>query len=322
MCSRARQTIRYNPRRSGAVSLLPLLALALLATSVSGCAQAPFHNFELSDGRDSLPEDDSGPWTYRDPTEKELLLARSDFSVELVRFTDARRPRSMELESTDERIYQYDPDTLLGGVTTNVPAMLGKYLTYRPRTPKHYKAEVELKKLTTKIKAGTFWSGKWGRYYADVEMKVIVRRPDSTVAMMKTFRYDEEQRREDYNGRGPTRERDRARMVDLTASLMRKAAEDIGWNLRQRDARLWDAPEPQSIPTRLNMPPVDQAAGTEDADAIRMPEPVVVPAIPAEPADLAPKGWMMDLPPAPMDAPMPEDESEGMPPAPETELVI
>ncbi len=277
--------------------------LALLGTGLAGCST--YESLGLSTGRDKMPVDETGEWTFRDPTEKELLLARSDFSVEMVRFTDSRRPRSMELQSDDQMIYQYDPDTLMGGVSYNVPAILGKYLSYRPKMPKHYKVEIDIKRLTTVIKTGTLLTGSWGRYSVDMEIAVIARRPDSTVAMSKSFTYSQQQKREDYNGRGPTKERDRARMYDLTETMLRKAAEDIGWNLRQRDARNWQAEAPQSIPTRLNLPPVDRASGTPDADeTIRLSpllpgsEPVIVPGTPAD-------AWV--------DGPVPEDNGSPAP---------
>lgn len=245
--------------------VLMLAAVAVLGTSLSACAPI---TRSFSTGRESMPLDETGPWTNRTPTEKELLLARSDFSVELVRVTDARYPRSMEALSRDQVIYQYDPDTLLGGVSTQVPAILGKYLSYRPKQPKHYKVEIEIKKLRTDILTGTFWSGFWGRYHADLELRVIARHPDSTVAVQRIYTLQEEQERQDYDGRGPSKERDRARMYDLVESLIRKSAEDIGWDIRQRDARRWKAPAPQSIPTRLNQPPVDRASGTPNADTV------------------------------------------------------
>ncbi|RYG58965.1 MAG: hypothetical protein EON60_11840 [Alphaproteobacteria bacterium] len=302
MRSRTGQTIRYN--LSGTRQhILTLVLLAVLGTSLSACVDMPGLN--VSKGTDSLPMDETGEWTYRDPSEKELLLARSDFSVEMVRFTDSRRPRSMELQSDDQMIYQYDPDTLMGGVSYNVPAILGKYLSYRPRMPKNYKVEVELKRLTTVIKAGTLWSGSWGRYNVDLEVTMIARRPDSTVVARKSFRYNKDQRREDFNGRGPTKERDRTRMYDLTETLLRKAAEDIGWEIRQRDARRWHVAEPQSIPTRLNLPPIDAASGTPNADDMprlspTLPgaEPVIVPSTPVD-------TWV--------DGPQPEDSGTPAP---------
>jgi hypothetical protein len=282
----------------------------LLGTSLGGCIfEIPTPTLDLSKGNDRMPVDETGPWTYRDPTEKELLLARSDFSVEIIRFTDSRRPRSMELSGGDQMIYNYDPDVLLGGTTYQVPGMLGKYLSYRPKMPKHYKVEIDLKRLNTVIKAGTFWSGSWGRYHVDYVIDVIARRPDSTIALKKTFTYSVDQPREDTNGRGPTKERDRARMFDLTESMLRKGAEDIGWNLRMRDARIWKAPAPATIPTRLNIPPAElkpRASGTSDADtAPATLQPVIVPSAPAS-------GWMDG--PKPVDngtpAPdlMPDDE--------------
>lgn len=218
-------------------------------------------------GHDTMPLDETGVWTNRAPTHKERTLGRSDFSVEIVRFTDSRRPRSMELTSGDQLIHQYDPDRLMGGLTYQVPAILGKYLSYRPKQPKHYKVEIDLKRLETVIKTGTFWSGSWGRYSVTAEVMATVRRPDSSVVFVRTYRYDPMQARKDYSGRGPSKERDRARMYDLTESVLREAAQDIGWDIRQRDARNWHVEPPHSVPTRLNPPPVNRAAESPETNA-------------------------------------------------------
>lgn len=266
--------------------LLGLAALVMFGTSLGGCIlEIPTPSLDVSAGRDKMPEDETGPWTYRDPTEKELLLARSDFSVEIVRVTDSRRPRSMEALSEDQLIYQYDPDDLTGGVSTQFPNLISKYLSYRQKMPKHYKVEIDIKKLVTVIKTGSFWSGHWGRYYVAMDLSVIARRPDSTVAWQHIYRMEEEQRREDYSGRGPSKERDRARMYDLIESMTRKAAENIGWDIRMRDARTWKAPAPEVIKTGVNLRPIDRAVGTaEDNTAPMQPVPVL-PSLPANPAD-------------------------------------
>lgn len=296
---------------------LTLVMLLLAGTAMSGCIlEIPSPSLDLDKGIDRMPEDETGPWTYRDPTEKELLLSRSDFSVEIVRFTDVRHPRSMEVESRDQQIYTYDPDRLLNGVDTNLPGMLGKYLSYRPKMPKHYKVEIELKKLITTIKTGTLLSGHWGRYNVQITLNVVARRPDSTVALEKTYRLDEEQARTDYDGRGPTKERDRARMYDLSEETLRKMAESIGWDIRQQDARKWKAPAPQSIPTRLNLPPIDEARGTtEDDRAPLMPvAPTLVPGTPAtDPfADKVSDAPVVVPSDIPADAPAPEIHLDGM----------
>lgn len=254
----------------------------MAAALVGGCVvEVPNPLDAYDSGRDRMPLDETGPWTNKPPTEKELLLSRSDFSVEIVRFTDNRRPRSMEMLSDDQLIYQYDPDQLLGGVSYQVPGILGKFLSYRPKQPKHYKVEVDLKRLETVIKTGTLRSGSWGRYSVAMDVQVTVRRPDSSVVFIRTYRYTPTQRRDDYDGRGPSKERDRARMYDLVEASLREAAEDIGWDIRQRDARRWKAPAPQSIPPRLNQPPVNRATGTPHADAMPEVNAHVVPATPS-----------------------------------------
>ena len=294
----------------------------MLAALLGGCVIEVPNPLEAFETRGhTLPLDETGPWTNNPPTEKELIVARSNFSTEIVRFTDARRPRSMELHSSDQLIYEYAPDNLIGGTNYQIPALMGKFLSYKPKQTKHYMVELELKRLETVIKTGTFWSGSFGRYSANMELQATVRRPDSQVVLMRTYRYDPTQPREDYNGRGPTKERDRARMYDLVETMMREAAQDINWDIRQRDARHWKPPVPESVPTRLNQPPVDRVSTTPDADAmppvnapLMMPMPFVVPSTPAE---AEPEIWLEEPLPygMPMDddlnAPMPEDAPMG-----------
>lgn len=243
-------------------------ALALLGTlGLAGCVvEVPTPH--VTPDQNLMPADETGPWTNRAPSEKERLLARSDFSVELIRFTDLRRPRSMEMETPDQIIEDYVPDTLLQGVTTQVPAIVGKYLAYRPRMEKDYAVELELNKLTTTIKTGSFWSGSWGRYAVELEMTAIARRPDSTVVLQKTYHVQREQGRESYNGYGPSKERDRARLYDLTENTLREVAAEIGWDIRQRDARMW-RPKP-AVPLQEATPPVVPA--TPSAVPLTMPE--------------------------------------------------
>jgi hypothetical protein len=193
-----------------------------------------------SRGLENIPADDTGPWTNRKPTEMERVLARSDFSVDLIRFSDMRRPRTMETPTPDQLIQFYEPDTLLRGVTVQVPAMLEKYMVYRPRMTKNYAVEVELKKLNTNILTGTFWSGSWGRYAVDVEVGVLARRPDSRVVVSKTYRLTHTMTRKSYNGYAPSAERDRAMLYDLTEDTLRDVASQIQWDIRQTDARFWN----------------------------------------------------------------------------------
>lgn len=224
--------------------------------------------------------DDTGASVYQAPSSNELRLARSHFSVELVRFTDARRPRSMELQPSDRMIYQYDPDTLLQGTAYKSAALLSKYLCYRPTYPRDYKVEVDLEQLNTVIKTGTWWSGSWGRYSVKMELHVLARRPDSSVVLDKLYTFTQERARKDFNGRGPSKERDRSMMYDMVESGLRQVAEEIGMDLR-RDASHWKLPG-EAAPNYENIiHPFDKATGS-----IRPM--VVVPAVAVPEEDSAP----------------------------------
>lgn len=179
-------------------------------------------------------------YTDREPTQREMLLAKSDFSVELVRFEDTRRPRNTQPLPSDNVIYEYEPDELLQGVTYKIPVLMSKYLSFRPQAAKNYRAEVELEALRTRIVTGNLLSGNFGRYAVEMEARVLVRRPDSTVVIHRPYKLELEEKRQTFNGRNPTKEMDRARMYDLTEDAFRRLSEDIAWDLRQVDARRWD----------------------------------------------------------------------------------
>jgi hypothetical protein len=209
-----------------------------LGQVLGGCAILP----ERASGYGTAygPAHEAGPWVQEAPREKEMLLAKSDFSVGVVRFTDLRRPRSMEDGPDDRRLYLFEPDTLLSGVSTRLPALFEKYLAYRPQVAKHYKVELELRQLRTEVLAGTFFSGRsMGRYEVSMEILATARRPDSSVVLQKVYRYQETQPRGGSDGRGPSKEMDRARLTDLVDAGVRLTAQNIGWALRQGDARRW-----------------------------------------------------------------------------------
>lgn len=220
-----------------------------------------------------VPIDETGTWTHSEPNALEKGLARADFSVDLIRFTDARRPRSMELDAPEQTMYQYDPDRLLQGVSTQVPALVEKYLCYRPKKPRNYKVEIDLKRLIIKEKTGTFFSGAFGRYSVELEMDVIARRyDDSSVILRRTYHLHRERPREDFNGRGPSMERDRAMLYDMTESILRFISMRIGKDI-EKDVPYWQPAAPEVIAPRLAPPmPVQTYSNV----------PLVAPAVPVE----------------------------------------
>lgn len=303
---------------------------------LAACADGPSLNGISRETSYGFPSDETGPWTEHEATAREKTIAASDFSVELVRFTDERRARSLEAETPDQLVHQYDPDELLQGINYRVPNMLERYLAYKPRMQKNYKVEVSLTKLLTLVKTGNLWSGSWGRYSVDMELQVIARRDDSTVVMQRTYTLHDEQPRSSNLGRGPSKERDRARMYDLTESMMRKICEQVGWDLRQRDARVWTVTRP--APAFAPKFGLDQANGGSNdrgaAPATSAPAevPVMAPAavdessfhdgsndagvqwrdttlpaviVPATPVDAQPSSTQPDTTPAPDATPQP-----------------
>lgn len=265
MCTRARNVLRNRPQCGfdplKTAGLGCSLAVALL---LGGCLGNTSR--VTTSPLDIVPVDETGQWTNYAVTQKEALLAKSDFSVDIIRFTDLRRPRSLEIENPDQLVAYYEPDTLLHGVSTQVPALLNKYLAYRPKKEKHYKVEITLKRMKTLIETGTFWSGTWGRYVTDVDLEVVVRRPDSRVVLAKHYLAYKEQPRKGEGGYGPSKERDRSRLFDLTETSLREISTNIGWDIRQLDARHWNVAK-------------DKPAIVADMGGVTPTVPAVMPAV-------------------------------------------
>lgn len=242
---------------------LPLLALAM-ALALGGCADSGWNPFAARQRVIEYPPYEGEGYTEREPSEREKLLARSDFSMELVRFTDSRRPQSTALATPEGNIYDYEPDELLQGVTYKVPVLVNKYMAWRPKVAKHYRVEMELEQLHARIISGNLWSGNFGRYLADVQTRVMVRRPDSQVVVNKIYTITLEQKRPTFNGRNPSKEMDRARVYDLVEDSFRQIAEDIAWDVRQHDARTWKVDN--NVKPVGNLRPVQRKVMTEEVN--------------------------------------------------------
>ncbi|MCP5405443.1 MAG: hypothetical protein H6922_04385 [Pseudomonadaceae bacterium] len=213
----------------------PLFLLPLLLLAATGCTEG----WKVRNVLD-YPAYEGVGYTNREPTEREKLIAKSDFSVELVRFEDVRRPRSTVPHPRDTVIYEYQPDELLQGIAYKAPVLLSKHMEYKTPAEKNYKVEVELEKLRTYIATGTILTGHFGQYTVELEARVLARRPDSQVVVYRPYTLTLTEKRNSFNARNPTKEMDRARMYDLSEDAFRRLSEDVMWDLRQFDARRWD----------------------------------------------------------------------------------
>lgn len=242
------------------------LVLALLLPALSGCG-----TWEVLKPAAYVPES-TGLYDVDRLTDREKVLFRSDFSVELNQFTDKRTPRSLMAQQPKGIIYQYEPDDLVQGVTYRLPTLLETYLTYRPRKAKHYQVDVAVTELQTYIKTGNIFDGRFGRYAVRLELAVVVRRPDSRVVLARSYRQRLEAPRKSYDGRNPTLETDRAAMFDLVDMAMRKTAENIGWDIRRNDYLKWDV---QDDPSQRHPAPLKTRPTLllpEDAAEQRLPD--------------------------------------------------
>lgn len=194
-----------------------------------------------------------------------MLVAKSDFSMEVVRFTDNRRPRSLNRAPTELSMDVYDPDSVVQGITTRLPAIYEKYLAYRPKQLKHYKVELDLLDLRTEVLNGNVWSGRFGRYSIALEIEATVRRPDSRVVVRRVYRVADTQKRATYDGRSPSQTMDETRLMALVDAAVRKTAMDLAWDVRQFDALRWNPAREKPVPTSsrgLGTPPsINRATG-------------------------------------------------------------
>lgn len=229
------------------------------------------------------PPDETGPWGFKGTHPLETIAARSDFSVELVRLTDSRRPRSLERGPDEQFIDLYDPDNLLDGIPTRLAALYEKYLTYKPRSVKHYKVELDVRELRTEVLQGDFWSGPFGRYKVRLEIEALARRPDSQVVLRRGYRFEDTRPRKTYNGRSPSVSMDEARLIDLVDEAVRTTARNLTNELQRGDVRAWNpAAEPAPTPTTrvrlVPQPSLTRATGTETVGESELVVPAKAPA--------------------------------------------
>ncbi|PIZ31900.1 MAG: hypothetical protein COY40_00820 [Alphaproteobacteria bacterium CG_4_10_14_0_8_um_filter_53_9] len=221
--------------KSAALILATLSTLGLSACSGSIYKPAVYPPYE------------GAGFTDRLPTEKERILSRKDFSIEVASVKDDRRPRSDAMDATDTIIYEYEPNDLLQGVTYRAPVLINKYLTYGPKKTKHYLADIKMHKMKAQIISGTFLKGGHnGQYRVILEGEIQARRAESSLIVLnQPFAYELVQARRSFDGRHPSAEMDRARTYDLMEDAFRKLAERIAWQIRQQDARYWNIEKDQ-----------------------------------------------------------------------------
>jgi hypothetical protein len=257
--------------------VLLAMVLALWLPALSGCS-----TWEMLKPAVNVPQS-NGIFNGTRLTDREKVVFRSDFSVELNQFADQRTSRSLLAQQPKGIIYQYDPDDLLQGVTYRLPVLLETYLTYRPRKMRHYHVDVAVTELQTYIKTGNIFDGRFGRYAVRLELAVVVRRPDSRVVLARSYRQRLEATRSSYDGRNPTLETDRAAMFDLVDTAMRKTAENIGWDIRRNDYLRWDVQDDANQPAAAPLPTSPTVVAPQDI----MPDEDAKPAM-QDGADAAP----------------------------------
>ena len=185
----------------------------------------------------------------------------------MVRFTDNRLPRTLERKPTEQVLDSHDPESLLYGLTTRLPAMYESRLAGRAKLPRHYKLEFDLRRLETEILRGTFLTGPFGRYSVSYDVDVTARRPDSTVILRQGYRFADTMPRKTYNGRSPSLEQDQAMLVNLIEQGVQITAQRLARDIARADKDWRPELEAAPVPTQriqlMPMPSLNKATGSQ-----------------------------------------------------------
>lgn len=154
-------------------------------------------------------------------------LEKLDFTMDIIRFEDRRRARSIPKDPTGNVIYEYDADQLLSGVSHRLPVLFSKHFGYGLVKPNTLLVEIDLQKLKTSIKTGTISTGKFGRYFIDLEADITVRDTDSSVLNTETYKQTFDLKRTSFDGRSPSSEMDRSRMYQVVEEAVRRMVADV-----------------------------------------------------------------------------------------------
>jgi|GEM_PF-2459831 len=175
---------------------------------------------------------DENPFTNGSAKSKANVLAKENYTLDIIRFDDRRTARAAARDVTDDVIYEYEPDTLLGGVAHRLPVLFSQHFGYGLNKPNTLLVEMDVQKLKTLIKTGTFTSGNFGRYIVDLEIDITVRDTNSAILLVDTYRENFELRRKSFNGRPPSAEMDRSRTYQMVDEAVRRMAERVALDVK------------------------------------------------------------------------------------------
>lgn len=169
---------------------------------------------------------------WHDSRVKKLL--ESPFRLQVVNFVDGRRPSNMAPMTDSDILYEYDPNDLMNGVQYRLPVMFERqFARSSGNVEPTYMVELELRELRTSINTGGLKSGRFGRYDVALEVAITVRRQDSYVLLEKTYPVELDKVRRSQDGRGPSAEADRQRLIKLVDDATGRIAQQVGWHMRE-----------------------------------------------------------------------------------------
>lgn len=171
---------------------------------------------------------------FNDLDSVEVRLKNEIFNIDVINVTDERGPSNFANDISDSIIHEYRPERITMGMLPYVKAVLHKKLQFNKKQETEYLAEYTLKNISTKIRTGDWWSGKYGFFESDVELDVIIRDKTSKVLVQKTLNTTSRTERRVAKGRQPSMAMDRKIMLETLNMSLKKIALLSGWELRQK----------------------------------------------------------------------------------------
>lgn len=164
----------------------------------------------------------------------EALMGREVIQIELINIADGRGPESFANEVNPDVILEYRPEKLTRALMPYLEATLKEKLAFTGQeADKTFFAEYTLKDIDTKIITGDFWSGKYGKFRADLTFDVIIRDATSKVIMQKPITSTADVARKPIKGRQPSTDLDHQNMIKALDLGIKKIALFTGWELRE-----------------------------------------------------------------------------------------
>lgn len=208
------------------------LSILLALFFVASCTSNPEVTVENEGFAASLDQ------IFNDDIEDKIAaLAQEDFSVDVGPFRDNRTASSFVADPENSVIYEYQVDKLLQNTAMYLQHGLQRNMQFGPRKQQVYVVEGSITKTNIAIRSGSFFTGHWGRYVIAIDTEIVVRNPDSSIVTRTPVSIKHEMSRHSQNGRNPTADQDRSRILKVLDQAVRDMAVQIAWKVRRAHLR-------------------------------------------------------------------------------------